>query len=119
MFSHDERKQLWITLAGLLVILVGVAVIVSWSQFSGAIVTLVGALLLGVGTLGLLSLISHDQRKSLRIMLAGGFLMTGGFAMSFFTIYKMFGSILSLSGALIMFAGIVIIPFISKHMKSS
>ncbi len=119
MFSHDERKQFWITLAGLLVIFVGVAVIVTWSHFFGAIVTLVGALLLGVGTLGTLRLISHDQRKPLRIILAGGSLMTIGFAMSFFTIYKMFGSILSLIGVLIMFAVNVIIPVISKYMKSS
>lgn len=105
MFSNDERKQLWITLAGLLVIFVGVAVIVTWSRFFGAIVTLVGSLLLGVGTLGTLRLTSHDQRRPLWIILAGGFLITVGFAMVALTNYKLVGSILSLIGALINFAG--------------
>jgi drug/metabolite transporter (DMT)-like permease len=72
MFSHGERKQLWITLAGLLVVLVGVAVTVTWSHFFGAIVALVGALLLGVGAFGQLRLTSHDQRRPLWIALAGG-----------------------------------------------
>ena len=93
MFSHDERKQLWIQLAGLLVILVGVVVMVSWSRTYGVIVTLLGIFLLGVGAFGVLRMTSHDQRRPLWILLAGGCLMSVGIAMSFLTIYKMAGSI--------------------------
>jgi uncharacterized membrane protein HdeD (DUF308 family) len=115
MFSHGERKQLWITLAGLLVVLVGVAVTVTWSHFFGAIVALVGALLLGVGAFGQLRLTSHDQRRPLWIALAGGSLITVGFAMVALTNYKLVGSILSLIGALIMFAGGVTTAIKTKH----
>ncbi len=117
MFSHDERKQLWITLTGLLVVLVGVAVIVTWSHFFGAIVALGGAFFLGVGAFGQLRLTSHDQRKPLRIMLASGFLITVGFAMVAFTNFKLVGSIVSLIGALIMFVGSVTTAIKAKHAK--
>lgn len=117
MFSHDERKQLWITLVGLLVTLVGLPIMVFWSHFFGAIAALIGALLLGVGALGVLRLTSYDQRKPLWIMLAGGFLITVGFAMAaFFAIYNI-GSILSLSGAMTLFVGSVMQSVASKAAK--
>ncbi len=117
MFSHDERKQLWIALAGLLATWVGLAVIVFWNHFFGAIVAFIGALLLGVGALGVLRLTSYDQRKPLWIMLAGGFLFTVGFALTaFFSIYDI-GSILSLIGAMIFFAGSVMQFVASKAAK--
>ena len=116
MFSHDERKQLWTMTAGLLVILVGVAITVLLSRFVGVIITLFGSLILGAGGLRIAVALSHDDRKRIWIMLAGGLLGVIGFAMFASSIHTV-GMLLFLIGVMTMFVGGVIIPVSSKYMK--
>ena len=114
MFSRDERKQIWTMVAALLVVLVGVAITASSSHFVGFIITIIGSLILCVGGLRMAAAARRDERKQLFFVLGPFLILVVGFEISIYSSLR-FGVIIGLVGVLVMFAGTVIVPVISKY----
>ena len=114
MFSRDERKQIWTMVAALLVVLVGVAITASSRHFVGFIITIIGSLILCVGGLRMAAAARHDERKQLFVMLGAFLVGVVGFAIVLYS-SRLVGVTIGLIGVLVMFAGTVIVPVISKY----